>query len=396
MGNLARNSRFLTAVLAALGLCLATSASASTAYSGGPLIERWDGTAWTQQTAPGDGALVAATAISPSDVWAVGSRYVDNRAKPIAEHWNGSSWEWSKLPTPGPKADATLAALSAASPADVWAVGGNLFEHWNGSTWTLVRVPKPWDAVAVAALSRKSAWAVGSSRGSFLPKGKQCCWIERSRTLVLHWNGSAWRRVPSPNPAYTNPPGVRRYDDLRSVVAVSPHNVWAVGDYFRSRHGHHAYQSLILHWNGASWKQVASPNPGGWHATKLFGVTAVGPRNVWAVGEYHNGHGADLPLVLHWSGSSWKVVPAPVGDPYSSDEALHAVAPSGGTDIWAAGYYETDACNDIVVLPLLEHWDGTSWTQKPLSDNADCSKTVEGIAVASPSDVWAVGSWFAP
>ena len=44
-------------------------------------------------------------------------------------------------------------------------------------------------------------------------------------------------------------------------------------------------RTLILHWNGKSWTQVPSPNPGGpSHGNLLFGVTATSARNAWAVG----------------------------------------------------------------------------------------------------------------
>jgi hypothetical protein len=68
-----------------------------------------------------------------------------------------------------------------------WAVGGTgsgntLILHWNGATWT--RVPGPAAAVsgslsAVAATSPASAWAVGSTRSG--------------KTLILRWNGTTWK-----------------------------------------------------------------------------------------------------------------------------------------------------------------------------------------------------------
>jgi hypothetical protein len=55
----------------------------------------------------------------------------------------------------------------------------------------------------------------------------------------------------------------------------------------------------VLHWNGTSWKRVPSPNPGGSsHANVLFGVAASSPTNIWAVGDYDNGTAVDT-LALH-------------------------------------------------------------------------------------------------
>ncbi len=38
-----------------------------------------------------------------------------------------------------------------------------------------------------------------------------------------------------------------------------------------------------MHWNGTAWSEVTSPNPGSAH-NYLTGVIAVDSNNVWAVG----------------------------------------------------------------------------------------------------------------
>ena len=55
---------------------------------------------------------------------------------------------------------------------------------------------------------------------------------------------------------------------------LSPCNAWAVGDYDPA-------QAQIVHWDGASWTQVPSPEPG--TQASLFGVNALSASNVWAV-----------------------------------------------------------------------------------------------------------------
>jgi hypothetical protein len=37
--------------------------------------------------------------------------------------------------------------------------------------------------------------------------------------------------------------------------------------------------TLILHWNGRSWAQVSSPDPGGKYGNALNGVAATGTAN---------------------------------------------------------------------------------------------------------------------
>jgi len=61
--------------------------------------------------------------------------------------------------------------------------------------------------------------------------------------LIEHWNGTAWKRVPSPTPDTPKnlPMGPKV---LTSVAATSATNAWAVGYYFNGA----ANQALALHW----------------------------------------------------------------------------------------------------------------------------------------------------
>ena len=92
--------------------------------------------------------------------------------------------------------------------------------------------------------------------------------------------------MSSPNPA-----GFLYF--LSGVAASSARSAWAVGSYATSsRDG-----SLILRWNGKSWKKAPSP------AGSLAGVAAtlrpqrLGRRLAPASGKT---------LILHWNGTSWK------------------------------------------------------------------------------------------
>ena len=54
---------------------------------------------------------------------------------------------------------------------------------------------------------------------------------------------------------------------------------------------------MILHWNGTAWALVASPNPG--PETGLFAVAASSASNAWAVGRFKNGSDLDQNLAIH-------------------------------------------------------------------------------------------------
>jgi hypothetical protein len=66
----------------------------------------------------------------------------------------------------------------------------------------------------VVALSANDAWAVGVTENQLLVSIK---------TLTLHWDGSVWSVVPSPNPGPD-------YNGLDGVAGLSGGDVWAVGN----------------------------------------------------------------------------------------------------------------------------------------------------------------------
>ncbi len=83
----------------------------------------------------------------------------------------------------------------------------------------------------VVAIMARNAWAVGHYGG-----------LANPRTLVEHWNGTAWHRVSvSPAAGWLN-----------GVAATSARDVWAVG--------FSGGRALILHFNGTAWRRVASPH----------------------------------------------------------------------------------------------------------------------------------------
>ena len=371
---------FITAV-ALTAISPAGASAAAVPGAGAPPCEAWTGGG--QPPDPGGTAhnneLMGVAVLSPCDAWAVGGY---EPTQTLIAHWDGAAW--TQVPSPSPGTEASLRAVSPVSPTDIWAVGeyfdGSAFRtltmHWGGGTWTQVPSPNVSGTTndsltAVRATSATDVWAVGNYTNS----------NNVSQTLILHWNGSAWTRVPSPNPG-----GPVRDQELDSVAGVSAQNAWAVGFYYNGGFD----KSIILHWNGTSWKQQKSPNPGS-QGTFLFGVRASSPSNAWAAGDAYNGT-ADKTLIVHWNGSAWKQVktPNPGGSAQNNDLSSIAVTPKG--DAWAAGEFATGTGMRTLVL----HWDGSAWRREAtpsLGDSViDDSLTAIG---ASPDDsVWAVGNYY--
>jgi hypothetical protein len=96
-----------------------------------PVALRWDGTNWTVQAPADPGSTVAAyravDARSPDDVWAVGMRLDPARSAygPLIEHWDGTAWTAETgAPAGGGAGGSELFAVDAAPGAEgVWASG---------------------------------------------------------------------------------------------------------------------------------------------------------------------------------------------------------------------------------------------------------------------------------
>jgi Phosphoesterase family len=344
---------------------------------------------------------------------------------------NGS---WQVVPSPNLSThDNNLAAVSASSPGDAWAVGSyytqsnpnvfrNLAEHWDGTRWTAVAPPNVGDQentlFSVSSLSDGKAWAVGYYADQTF----------RIRTLAELWDGAKWTVVPTPNPG-------RARDVLFSVKAISDTDVWAVGGREQGSNG--VFRTLIEHWNGSSWTVVPSPDPAP-NGNELFAVTGSGPDSAWATGQGQGNAFPSAAIVEHWNGHAWSVAQAPTSssrtyDPYAAatlgrrllaagdqeddtkpqttlsfltgrrgsrlvssgnvgagENDFYAVAAANGA-AWAAGR-TTDPATDLTST-LIETLKNGAWSIVPTPNpgGPGGSAGFGGVATAPGGESWAVG-----
>jgi hypothetical protein len=195
---------------------------------GNALVEHWDGTSWSivsNNVIASAGALSAVSADSANDVWAVGE---SGTGGPPILHFDGTNWSLSLVPS-HPDIEAT--SVTALSPTNVWAVGsvGVFFnhrthrraaiEHWDGTSWSIVSSPDPTKSPGldssldgIASISANDIWVVGSvitSRGQMA-------------TLTEHWDGTSWKIIGSSNPGNFS-------DALFGATALSDGTAAAVG-----------------------------------------------------------------------------------------------------------------------------------------------------------------------
>ena len=136
---------------------------------------------------------------------------------------------------------------------------------------------------AVAALSPSDVWAVGFDNSSNLNEAK---------TLTLHFDGTSWKTIPSPNPGKCNQGNFGNV--LTSIAAVASNDVWAVGFTFPCNA---LLQPMTMHWDGTKWTVVATPKLP-FNNNALNGVVAFASNNVYAAGFQTASNGASLTLDL--------------------------------------------------------------------------------------------------
>ena len=138
---------------------------------GQPLVEHYDGTAWTVATVPSPPSanlwLTGVSCSSAADCWAIGKEIsvsspgIESDVQGYAlEHYDGGSWKQVETPAVGGGDDSSLDSLTCLTADDCWAVGGAA-----GPGWDLVGTPPP-----------PTYWG---------------------QNVVEHYDGRSWSRAPS-------------------------------------------------------------------------------------------------------------------------------------------------------------------------------------------------------
>jgi hypothetical protein len=322
-------------------LLAASAYSPNDIWAVGQSTIHFDGTTWTAFPAPmikGDNNsfLQGVVALSPTLAWAAGNVTVGPHPGQVIEQWNGTKWSLVRGPKFGRKYQANVFAMTSSSANDVWAIGNlvnlgtdevsPLFERWNGTAWTVTTVESNNEFLfGASADATNDAWAVGFN-GS-----------DNIGTAAMHWDGANWKSVTTPNVGEGT-------NKLNAVLSLAPNDVWAVG--FSTPVAppkQAATQTLIEHFDGTSWAVVPSPNVGpntANQSNRLLGVTANSANDIWAFGSYFptDGSGHQMTLLLHWDGISWSIAPSPspTKGGFPCDLLWAGVAPSPG-NLWILG-----------------------------------------------------------
>lgn len=275
---------------------------------------------WQQVPSPSIGSLdnnlAAVSAASASDAWAVGDYYT----------------------AANPKGGNILYGISALSDTDAWAVGVQLdanggthplTEHWDGTSWTVVPAVDPNGGgnalYALDAVSSGSVYAVGQTGAAF-----------PSQALVEHWNGSGWSQLASPADAA---------ESLTTLgVTGSDAALTLVGD----RESDTApYTTEAATGAPSRLSLVTSPNNGAGE-NDLFGVTTASDGTIYAAGWYADpSSGNYFSLIEHETGGVWSIDSSPNPGTGSNGFAGITAIPGGG--LWAVGNYSNSGNNATLI-----------------------------------------------
>ena len=308
----------------------------------------------------GDGfSDIAAT--GPADAWAVGTApCCASDGRKIA-HWDGSTWQPVTPPAaPEGALEPHLSTVGASSPENVWVFGdgadGPAFgHHWDGTTWQTTTFSTDARIRETAVIGPEDAWVAGlEGTGA------------GDRPLIEHYDGDQWTETPLP--------GTVR--DVTAISAAAVNDVWAIGDSDSS-------VPVALHWDGSVWRTVVLPQPSldDGAGVAVGDILAVGPHEAWASGFLADMGLQPGPVLWHWNGKRWRLVPVD-----APDDSLTRLASDGEHGVWmvSAGVRPT--------ADLLHYAHG-GLTREPAPVEPDTTAGVDEIVlIPGTHSLWGAGS----
>ena len=228
--------------------------------------------------------------------------------------------------------------VGGVSATDAWAVGASnlTFRHFDGTAWRVVPAPTIPNRSSyrfifindVTPVASNDVWVDGQGAGP-----------TSLTAFFLHWNGTAWKYVPSA-PTLTNEYGIA------ALAGNASNNVWAIAVTAAVAP---APSIQLERWNGSTWSFVASQSDVSGFGDVGDGLVVLGPSDVWMM------LGATFSAIIdHWNGSTLTTT----GLPY-----LNGNLPSGGffagtaaDDLWFTSNLNVNPSGLVYVAHRSSSW----------------------------------------
>jgi hypothetical protein len=142
----------------------------------------------------------------------------------------------------------------------------------------------------------------------------------------------------------------------------------------------------------AGWSIITSPSTSPTADDAVLGTTCANALECWAVGitiTNINTSSTVAPLVESWNGTSWSLEPNPTFP--GGGGGLFGVTCVNGSDCWAVGAVVAGGSGSPTGS-LTEHWNGTAWSIVPSPTPVGAQGAfLQGVSCVSASNCWAVG-----
>lgn len=186
---------------------------------------------------------------------------------------------------------------------------------------------------------------------------------------------------------------------LLSVSGVAANDVWAAG-YSQTPGPNPETFSYAVHWDGRAWTQAPTPSPAvapGIRVCELHAVKARASDDVWAAGNRYMAHPANNHIgpqlfILHWDGSTWVDVPAPITQfnymGSTSGSTIRDIEFIGDAVVFF-GYWPGDQFTPMA--PMMLTLRNGNFTMDLLPQTSTARTAIYEADVLAPNDIWVVG-----
>ncbi len=270
------------------------------AGTGRPIAAQWRAGAWHFGKLPAglNGTLIAVSADSPTDAWAVSA------LNGYVLHWNGTRWYVAKKFSELSTITQQLTGVTAFGRANVWVFGGPGANpglgtwHFNGRTWQHITSGAGAGVVAASATSPSNMWGVGS--------------VTSPQDAVVHYYSGVWHVVRARALA-----GLQ----FNAIDAFTATNVWATATPQTN-----STVGYLVHLVNGRWTRISIP----WRDVVPARLAGDGHGGLWLVAQTF---GTPQIWLLHRTSSGrWSRVST------GPDSFVFGIAQLPGTaSLWASG-----------------------------------------------------------